>query len=530
MTPSERPAAPRILFLAIDAGDKDLIREWADAGYLPTFRALRERGAWALTENPTGLFVGAIWPSFWTGLSPGRHGRYCYTQIRPGTYEQVSISPEFTRGEPFWDALDRAGRRVAILDLPKTRLSSMRHGIQVVDWGTHDSELRFQTSPEPLAAEITERFGRYPVESCDALVKRGPEAATELRDALVAGIETRTRLAEDLLARERWDLFLAVFAESHCAGHQLWSLHDPRHPRHDPERARSAGDPLRDVYRALDAAIARLIAQAGPETAVFVLASHGMGPHYDGTFLLDRILQSLFGKEAGRPARRGAARLAETAWRFVPEAARGWLRPFRRRVRTALADAVTRPERSALPCFTTPNNDVYGGLRINLVGREPEGKVEPGAPLEAFTEELTRDLLAFVNAGTGRPLVRRVLRTADLYDGDRLSDLPDLLVEWDRDDPITEIHSPKTGTIRGVFGGNRTGDHKPEGMLFAFGPGIAPGPLPRPVSILEMAPTIASRLGVRLEDVDGAPVPELLDDPGRASAASTISLASPEKR
>jgi predicted AlkP superfamily phosphohydrolase/phosphomutase len=122
---------------------------------------------------------------------------------------------------------------------------------------------------------------------------------------------------------------------------------------------------------------------------------------------------------------------------------------------------------------------------------------------------LTRDLLAFVNLDSGRPLVRRVLRTADLYRGERLADLPDLMVEWDRETPIATIYSPKTGVIRGAFGGIRTGDHKPEGMVFAFGPGIPPGPLPGPVSIEQFAPTIAARLSVELPDGDAEAVPEL---------------------
>ena len=162
-----------------------------------------------------------------------------------------------------------------------------------------------------------------------------------------------------------------------------------------------------------------------------------------------------------------------------------------------------------LPCFTTPNNDVYGAIRVNLVGREPKGQIHPGAEYEAFCESLTRDLMTFVNVDTGKPLVKKVLRTADLFRGARVDDLPDLMVEWNREAPITKVSSPKTGLIEGVFPGDRTGDHKPEGMLFAYGPGIVPGRLARPVSITQLAPTIAARLGVSLPDVDGTPVPEL---------------------
>lgn len=248
----------RVLFIAVDAGDKDLILKWSDEGVLPTFRSLRERAAWGPTANPTGLYVGAVWPSFWTGLSPARHGRYCFSQLRTGTYDHYHVTPLDTRGEPFWNALSEAGRRVAILDVPKTVPSERVNGIQIVDWGTHDPENGFRTRPESLALEIEARVGRYPIRQCDEYILRGPAALSSLRDALVRGVEMKARLAEHFLEQGGWDLFLTVFAESHCAGHQFWKLHDPSHPDYDPDVARSIGDPIRDVYVAIDAAVGRL--------------------------------------------------------------------------------------------------------------------------------------------------------------------------------------------------------------------------------------------------------------------------------
>ncbi len=188
-------------------------------------------------------------------------------------------------------------------------------------------------------------------------------------------------------------------------------------------------------------------------------------------------------------------------------------------MKQALGVAATSPDLATRLCFTTPNNDVYGSIRVNLVGREPQGRIHPGAEYEAFCESLTRDLLAFVNLDTGRPLVKRVLRTSDLYSGEHVQDLPDLLVEWDRDDPISRIHSPKTGVIEEVFPGRRTGDHKPEGLLFARGPGIAPRRLDRPIEVTQLAPTIAALLGVRLPKTDAEPVVELTA-PSRPTAVS----------
>ena len=502
------PSPTRVLFLAVDAGDWDLIRDWSDAGRLPTFRTLRETAAWSTTSNPTGLFVGAVWPSFWTGLSPARHGRYCFEQIRTGAYDFYKVTPRDTRGVPFWDTLSNSGRRVAVIDVPKTFPSSGIHGVQVVDWGTHDPDLGFSTSPGTLAAEITARFGAHPIRQCDAYLKTGSGGLIELRDGLLRGIRTKAEMAEHFLDRGPWDLFLTVFAESHCAGHQFWHVRDPSHPRHDPALARTLGDPVQDVYAEIDAAIGRLLERVGEDTTVIVLASHGMGPHYDATFLLDEILRRLFAPPHVSRGRKGLARVAEAVWHCVPESLYPALRFARDRFKRGLGDAVSRPDRESTFCFSAPNNDVYGGIRVNLAGREPQGRVQP-QELDNFCDQLSRDLLSLVNVDTGQPLVRRVLRTADLFSGERLADLPDLLVEWERNAPVSRIDSPKTGRIEGVFRGQRTGDHKAVGVFFARGPGIAPGRLSSPVSVLQLAPTIAALLGVRLPDVDGEPIAEV---------------------
>ena len=52
---------------------------------------------------------------------------------------------------PFWSHLSRAGRRVAILDVPLTRIDPSINGLQVVEWGGHDSVYGFQTWPPGVA-------------------------------------------------------------------------------------------------------------------------------------------------------------------------------------------------------------------------------------------------------------------------------------------------------------------------------------------------------------------------------------------
>jgi predicted AlkP superfamily phosphohydrolase/phosphomutase len=495
----------RILFIGIDAADKDLIQEWSASGVLPTFRRLLDEAAWGTTTNPPGLYVGAVWPSFYTGVSPARHGRYCYRQIRSASYEVRRMRPIDVKAEPFWAALSRAGRRVAVVDVPKTFPMRDINGIHIVDWGTHDPDFpRLQTSPRALARTLRRQFEVDPVGICDSYAHTAADL-TRLRDALRARARRKAELSAHYLASDNWDCFLTVFTEAHCAGHQLWHLHDPTHPQYDPQLAAHAGDPLRDVYVAIDRALGHLLENVDNDTTVCVLASHGMGTHYDATSLLDLALHRLEGTMPNRQHTPHYADLLGWFWQRLPTAVRTGMAPLHRGLRWWL-DARPSQLDGGRRYFAVPNNDVFGGVRINLVGREPHGRVSPGAEAEALCAALSNDLRALTNIDTREPVVCSVVRTRDLYAGPYLNALPDLLVEWNRTAPILGVDSPKTGRIDAPSVSSRTGDHTASGLFFALGPSVRPGPVGESVSVMDFAPTVGALLGVHIPGAEGSPI------------------------
>jgi len=520
-----------LLVLGIDAANPALLTQWAGDGTLPNLSRLMARGLVGATHSLAGFFVGSTWPSFYTGVTPARHGLHYQVQLRPGTYELYRpAAGELVKAKPFWSHLSRAGRRVAVLDVPLSRLDPSLHGMQVVEWGGHDAVYGFQAWPPEAEAAIRSRFGRHPAgPSCDA-AGRSPGDYLAFTDALVRGVRAKTDLTLHFLRQEPWDLFIQVFTEAHCAGHQCWHLHAPTHPGYDPAAVRVTGDPLRQVYAAIDAAIGEVLGQAG-DALVVVIVPHGMSHWYGAQLLLPEILFRLGVARppppppAESPARAGLCVVAGV-WRQLPDSIRRRLAPLRDRLLRGTEPAGRLPTLGADPgassCFPVGNGLAVGGIRLNLRGREPRGLLESGTPADEFCEHLTAALLEIVDQRTGRPLVRRVLQTADFYAGEHLDDLPDLLVEWSDEVPtgssliaggagaVVRAHSLRIGNVEGVNHYGRTGEHRPEGMFIATGPGVPPGLLDRVVSILDFAPTFAGLFGVELPQRDGAPLAELL--------------------
>jgi predicted AlkP superfamily phosphohydrolase/phosphomutase len=491
--------APKVVFIGLDGADGELALAWAEQGELPALRQLRERAVWGETENPDGYYVGGVWPSFSTATSPARHGQYCWKQFDPASYLDLDPPYDDGDGEPFWRALDRAGREVALIDVPRTVLIPDFGGVQVHDWGTHDALAPgFCTSPPELAEEILERYGVDPVGVCNRAPRSELRHYRELLARLKRRITVKRELARDLMTRWAWDLFAVGFGDAHCVAHQCWHLHDASHPRHDAELARALGDPLLVVYRALDEALAELIGALGPDTRLVVLFSHGVGPHYDGDHLLDEALRRI---EKKLPIGRGPT-LAERLSRLAHS---------RDRARPPLFGLFRRwPERAFRKAFRVPNNEAFAGIRLNVFAREPLGRIRMGEEYDACCELLSRELMLLRNGATGGPAFARVERSDDLYRGPKLELLPDLVAQWTRDAEFTALESPTIGRVEGRSRGVRSGDHRPQGLFLATGPGLTPDRVSAPVSVMDFGPTIAELLGVELGDVDGRPIPALL--------------------
>lgn len=495
----------KVLFIGIDAADKDLIIQWANTGLLPSFASLFQKAAWGITTNPIGFYSGSLWPSFATGISAASHGRYSFSQLKTGSYQSHKYNIFDLKGELFWDTLSRAGRRVAIIDVPLTPPSENLNGIQITDWGVHKANHNdiFYTWPPSLAPEIESEFGRDPIGYCNA-IKRTPDGFMDFRDKLLARTNNKEALSSKFLAQENWDLFLTVFTESHCVGHQCWHIHDSTHPKHKPALVKVLGNPVQDLYKAIDASIGRLLAEVGSQTIVFVFASHGMGLQDGVNSFLNNILLRL--EKIESPKLSPLKKLLK----YLKKPAKRLLKPLQRKRNIPVGfSAVVSLNVEERKCFPLFNNDACGAIRINLVDREPQGKVYPGTDYDEFCQQLTKDLMAIVNDRTGEPLVKNVIRVSDYYQGEYLNNLPDLIVEWNRQTPILFVSSPKIGKLENSYSGVRTGDHKPDGLFFVTGPGVKPGKSEQPISVLDFAPTLAHLLQVSLPYAEGKVIPAI---------------------
>jgi predicted AlkP superfamily phosphohydrolase/phosphomutase len=459
----------RLLLVGFDGAEASLVADGITTGTLPTLAALRRRGLWDEVDTPPGLSDDACWCSFATGTEPATHRHRFYKAYRPGTYDWVKAPLTEVPVAAFWNALAADGLRFVVVDAPKSPLGHAADNVVITDWLAHHAH----TLPTTTDGDVGRVLDAEMTWNCSA--EPDPDALTR---TLFDRADARTRLTCTLLARDSWDCCVVVFGETHCVGHSVWGRDDV----------------VRDVYREVDHQLQLVLEAAGADT-VIAFSVLGMGPHANGDALLDAVLRRLdqgrSGPVGNPRARRRSTRAMEAARPFVP-------RPLRRRAPQVVHQAATdvrARDFGRRRFWTVPTDFQDGSVRLNVEGREPHGKIRPGADFVATCDDLRRALLELRDPDHGERLVAAVLFAHDRGEDPMYQDVADLHVVWARPGLIASATSPRVGVVRVESQLDRLGNHRPGGWFVAAGAGVTPGTRTEPARLVDFAPTVASVLG-----------------------------------
>jgi predicted AlkP superfamily phosphohydrolase/phosphomutase len=323
-----------------------------------------------------------------------------------------------------------------------------------------------------------------------------------------------------LLAKQSYDLVVAVFAEAHTGGHQAWEYR--RDAKGDgPRPDHGMGDALLRLYRAVDDEIGRIVDALPPTATVVVASSVGMLSQYPTEELLEDFCRRL-GYQAspapaassGPPPRRSITAMLRS---LVPERARNLVSrflPFHVQARLLSEKFAASTDWSRTTAYAPPGY-YTGCIRVNLRGREPNGIVAPGAEYDALLSRLEEDLHALRDATTGAAVVARTVRTHEVFGDDAHPVLPDLIVFWNEHDrPLRRLRHPRAELTQSPHAFHRGSHHTTEGFLVAAGAAVRATGRQPDVDPLSLAPTMLTLLDVAPPvEMTGSPLHDWLTSP-----------------
>ncbi|MFQ6131474.1 MAG: alkaline phosphatase family protein [Armatimonadota bacterium] len=509
------PPRTRILIVGVDAATFDVIDPLVQAGQLPAFARLMERGARCVLKSTIPATTPCAWTTFATGVGPGKHGVVDFRYLAPGTYHLVRSDAAHVRSRPLWSLLDQAGLSVGLYNVPWSDPAAAGRGYVI---GGMDAWAAAQRcNPAELAREITRALGPEALSHASGWQTDPGAAAGNLHSE----IERDAAVAAFLLKHHPTDVFAAVCMAIDVAQHLFYAGHIGSQTDGD-----APGRILRRLYQSMDRALGQLLDLADENTTVVVVSDHGAHPSR-GTLNLDAVLADL----GLLSFREGLPHWSELFPRRPP-LRRRLLRPIWHPIRNGLRRLFPRPQwRPTRPSRLFSSVDwsrtkVFCWsrkplLRVNLQGREPHGIVPP-EEFADLCDEVVEQLRAYQHPHTGQPMFGLVAKATDLYAGPHAGSLVDIVAQVKDSAYATDLHIPHPDapvvldeqTYRSMDPNRRplAGCHHGDGICILAGPGIPARAERAPAaSIADLAPTLLYLLDQPIpREMDGTVMADLL--------------------
>jgi predicted AlkP superfamily phosphohydrolase/phosphomutase len=493
----------KVAVIGLDGATFDLILPWVESGDLPNFRRLLAQSAFGPLRSTIHPLSPQAWSTFATGKNAGKHGIFDFLVKQPGTYQFALTHGGYRQEASLWRLLSQADKRVIVVNVPFTYPPEPVNGVMISGFDAPRADETF-CYPFDIYERLKAAVGEYYLHEMYPVGYR----MAEYEKVLQKEIENRARVTQYFLEQYEWDFYMIVMIAVDSAQHLFWA---------EMEHSESPFQHLiRHVYQAADTAVGEIWSMLGDEVTLIIMSDHGAGPIGKTVHLNEWLYQHhwlVYDEQPAAVGRRLVSRWVNagrvTLKRHLPRSAKDWLKQrapgFRSRTESWLQTSDIDWSRTR--AFSGGN---FGNIYVNLRGREPQGIVQPGGEYNKLLSEITTALLDMRDPDTGIPVVERVHRREELYNGPFLDLAPDLIIQWRN---YAYLTAPGLGSIRKpIFAPplpedatefEHTGTHRLDGILLITGPDIQPGSV-EGAHIADLAPTTLHALGLPVpEDMDG---------------------------
>lgn len=490
---SEAASAERAVVLGLDGVPWGLLRDWVEAGHLPNVARLFDEGASGVLESTTPAHTALAWPSIATGTWPDQHGVYDFQRLRADHTHRMNTSRDVAR-PALWELAEPS----VAGNVPMTYPATAVDGAVVTGMMTPRRDEGF-AHPPALGDAVADEIPDYQIGlDWGEYADREGEFEDDLADLLAA----RTELRETLQRRagDDWRLFFFVYTAPDRLQHLVWDE-----------------SVLLSWYERFDDVVGDVMDYAAAHDAVLtVVSDHGFGPNEtvvsaaavlaEAGYLARREQSGVRGVLAGLGIDKDSV-LSKLEAVGISE------QDLVDYVPQGFVDvaAMQVPGEHSLYDVDHANTAAFahgaGSVYVNDTARFEDGVVDP-AQRPAVRDELVELFEGVTDPETGE----RVFEVADgtnLFPRD--DDAPDLVLSGRRGYEVLTMLTEE------VFhdADAKAAGHRPEGVFFAWGPGVQPGSRVRDAAVVDVAPTVLHAIGEPVPDhVDGDVLEAVFDPDG----------------
>ena len=510
----------RVLVIGLDGATFDLIKPWAEAGLLPTFKKLFELGAYGVMESTIPVHSAPSWTSVVTGKSPSKHGIWYPIDLSGGEIKIISSSD--LTCETIWEILNRYGKKVIVFNVPLTYPPQKIDGILVTGMETPD-----------VNADIA-----YPEEIKNTLLKMNYEIDVsdygqhilfhsdkkKLFKRLCSIEEKRVKVATHFLKNYNWDFAIVVLNLVDRIQHSFWQFLNQKENTESNAEENFVLIAYQEICRSIEKILGNFLDE---KTLIILVSDHGFGP-MNKCFHINNWLKE-----------QGFLETKKNLYMWLRLKVRNFLKVLLRnplgangvrllywiksKTSSEKKVAAREPRKESLTRIELCRTKVYspfigfggyGFLKINVQGKEnPDGIVRP-VDRDEIINVLKEKLYKVADPENGQKIVKKVHKKEDFF-GDQLAgEAPDLIIETERGYVCnSKMLRDDDGYFVNMRGTPWNGNHERDGIFLTAGLNMKKRFEIKKSTVMDVTPTILYMFGLPIpKDMDGKVITECFED------------------
>lgn len=471
---SNMSAEKPVFILGLDGATFDIIKPMAEK--LPAMSKVFEKGAWGVLRSTVPATTPPAWTSISSGVNPGKHGLFDFWHIT-SNHELVLNNSLDKKAPEIWDYL--LEEYVIVAHLPFSYPPKIINGIMTTGMLTPDAKSH-HTLPDSEREIINKLFPDYDFE-INWREYRGRRRA--LFNKVEQLLEQREGLLKYLISKN-WRLMMFIITETDRAQHVFWGT-----------------EVVEEVYRRIDGIIEYLLELADRGALnLFIVSDHGfrsVTKRFGVNVFFEKMGYLKYKDETRGRVHALKDRLFEHTKKLLDS------RHTDRVINNIPEEMVARVFRSVNKGFKDklllgdidwPETKAFmfgsGCVYINKESAFREHGVAE-RDVDQLKDELSELLLGITDPSDGSPVIERVVRGEDAYNGPFADLGPDLVIEF------AEGYSPSQQRTSVLFqeDGLMNADHHPDGIFLSYGEDIAEGAFLGELSLYDTVPTVLHALG-----------------------------------
>ena len=469
----------KLVVLGLDGFNPELVKAWSDD--LPSLMEFQDEGIWGKMESTVPPNSLPAWTCAQMGRNPGYLGiwgstfrdNFSYTERKQvdvniyGRPEEVNYRRD--ERDPLFRLLLKRGQKVAIINVPNSWPPPRVTGGYCISGSSIPTFDQGYTWPDSLRNEVEDLVGEYIVDASKPGTDYREMGLDEASERIREMDEQRFTLLKRFITNKQCDYIFAVITGTSKMAHLFYRYFDKSHKQY--EETSSYSEVLKDYYKFIDKEVGKVRDTLDSETVLMIHSAHSI-QRLDGRINLNEWLID-----------QGYMVLQEYPSKPLP-------------LKNVKVDW------SKTKAWSTGQ---MGQIYLNVKGRDTEGIVEEDK-YDSMLDELSAKLEE-IKDPSGNSMKVEVLKRAQLHTGPKSQYGPDLFVffdegRWNTDEMVgaKEIHSSEyrsgyDDTVNGL-----------KGYFCVVGPNVREEGEKRGISVIDVAPTVLSIMGVEIPDyMEGKP-------------------------